>query len=537
MQAGASILLLLCLHSAIAQSPSTPQTAYDLHIEKKRQYVADVNAYKSERQSQINTHAKARFCANEELSEAEKQVDAALRAKVKAYLSEHGKMASFAPARPFYEKKTEIAQTELYRVLTNMPKGALLHAHLMAVGRVDWVVGKALASPNCYVRWDTNSNDHGQLVLRDPSAPPSQTDKWFPISTLAAQFAATNGSFSNALRSALLLDGDNAGPEKRPWDEFGKLWNRTGEFIRERSIFTNYLLDAFQTLWNDGVYYIELRDGGGKLTSLGKVDDSGNDYIKHFDQAVKAMNEKHKPFDCRLIMAGWRGDKPEDIARKMKGALELRIDHPKLIVGFDLIGEESGDTNLTTHIKVADVHQRIIADPTRHELITKLQGVGQDLPYFLHDGESAWADNENLVDAVTLAIPRIGHGFNLFRFPSLYQEIKSKNIALEICPISNQLLGLAPDLRLHPAAGYLNAGIQCTLSSDDPLWFGNDGLSYDFWEALIAWDLDLAALKKLARNSITYSGLDSEAKKALMKFWSDQWDSFIQKEAAKLSAQ
>ena len=51
---------------------------------------------------------------------------------------------------------------------------------------------------------------------------------------------------------------------------------------------------------------------------------------------------------------------------------------------------------------------------------------------------------------------------------------------------SNQLLRFIHDIRIHPASEYLNRGIQCVISSDDPHIFGYEGLSYDFWEAFMA---------------------------------------------------
>jgi adenosine deaminase CECR1 len=55
----------------------------------------------------------------------------------------------------------------------------------------------------------------------------------------------------------------------------------------------------------------------------------------------------------------------------------------------------------------------------------------------------------------------------------------------------------------------------------------NDGLSYDFWEAFIAWDLDLKALKKLALNSIRYSGMTKQEKEKAYKIWQNRWNKFI----------
>jgi adenosine deaminase CECR1 len=82
-------------------------------------------------------------------------------------------------------------------------------------------------------------------------------------------------------------------------------------------------------------------------------------------------------------------------------------------------------------------------------------------------------------------------------------------------------------LRMHPASGYLRRGVPCVLSNDDPGIFGNDGLSYDFWVATLAWELDLRALKQLAVNSLRYSGMTDGEKRAAFGLWQQQWDVWL----------
>jgi adenosine deaminase CECR1 len=96
-----------------------------------------------------------------------------------------------------------------------------------------------------------------------------------------------------------------------------------------------------------------------------------------------------------------------------------------------------------------------------------------------------------------------------------------------VCPISNQILSYVADLRLHPAERYIRHGVVCTLSSDDPGIFGNDGLSYDFWEAAMSWELGLAELKRLARNSIEYSAMTRPERKRALRAWEAKWKTFI----------
>jgi adenosine deaminase len=42
-----------------------------------------------------------------------------------------------------------------------------------------------------------------------------------------------------------------------------------------------------------------------------------------------------------------------------------------------------------------------------------------------------------------------------------------------MCPISNLKLGVAPSAQAHPIRQLLDAGITCTVSTDDPISFGN----------------------------------------------------------------
>ena len=77
--------------------------------------------------------------------------------------------------------------------------------------------------------------------------------------------------------------------------------------------------------------------------------------------------------------------------------------------------------------------------------------------------------------------------------------IKEKDIAVELSPISNQVFGSAPDLRHHPANVYINHGIPFILGCE------NQGIlkytfTHQFYNAILAWDLDLGALKKIIKN-------------------------------------
>ena len=76
--------------------------------------------------------------------------------------------------------------------------------------------------------------------------------------------------------------------------------------------------------------------------------------------------------------------------------------------------------------------------------------------FYLHAGESQFSENENVVEALLLKSKWIGHGFNIALHPYLVDLAIEQDVCLEICPISNYLLGYTLDLRNHPAWFLIN---------------------------------------------------------------------------------
>jgi hypothetical protein len=188
-------------------------------------------------------------------------------------------------------------------------------------------------------------------------------------------------------------------------------------------------------------------------------------------------------------------------------------DGEDFIVGFDFVSEE--DVNFKTDYYAEIICERNIS-----------------LDFYFHDGESNWADDDNVMSAFALGTRRIGHGLNLYRFPELLERIKDKNICLEVCPISNQLLRYTQDLRVHPIGEYMKRGVPVTICSDDPQIFGNKGLTYDFWEVYFGQQADMYMIKQAIVNSYQYSALPADKKTDFINKWRGEWAEAMEKLAS-----
>jgi adenosine deaminase len=89
-----------------------------------------------------------------------------------------------------------------------------------------------------------------------------------------------------------------------------------------------------------------------------------------------------------------------------------------------------------------------------------------------HAGEFMGADFvRRILDE--LQPDRIEHGVRAAEDPALLAELRRRGIGLDVCPISNHKLMPGIRLETHPIRELLDAGVTVTVSTDDPISFGN----------------------------------------------------------------
>jgi adenosine deaminase len=103
-----------------------------------------------------------------------------------------------------------------------------------------------------------------------------------------------------------------------------------------------------------------------------------------------------------------------------------------------------------------------------------------------------------------LGAERVDHGIRSVEDPALLRRLAADGTPLTVCPLSNVRLRCVDTMARHPLPALLDAGVNVTVNSDDPAYFG--GYIADNYLALAAGlDLDLPDLAALAANSVAAS--------------------------------
>ncbi|WP_409415082.1 adenosine deaminase [Comamonas sp.] len=103
-----------------------------------------------------------------------------------------------------------------------------------------------------------------------------------------------------------------------------------------------------------------------------------------------------------------------------------------------------------------------------------------------------------------LQVERIDHGVQSEKDPALMQRLAQTRMPLTVCPLSNQKLCVFPDLRDHNLPRLLEAGLNVTVNSDDPAYFGGY-VNDNYLQVFAATGMGAAQAYQLARNSLEAS--------------------------------
>uniref|UniRef100_A0A2K6PPB3 Adenosine deaminase 2 n=1 Tax=Rhinopithecus roxellana TaxID=61622 RepID=A0A2K6PPB3_RHIRO len=460
------------------------------------------------------------------LNTKEEQANERLMTLKIAEMKEAMKTLIFPPSMHFFQAKHLIERSQVFKILRMMPKGAALHLHDTGIVTMDWLVRNVTYRPHCHICF--TSKGIMQFRFAHPTPHTSEKcSKWILLEDYRKRVQNVTEFDNSLLRNFTLVTQH---PEviytnqNVVWSKFQTIFFTISGLIRYAPVFRDYVFRSMQEFYEDNVLYMEIR---ARLLPVYELSGEHHDEewsVKTYQEVAQKFVETHPEFiGIKIIYSDDRSKDVAVIAESIRTAMGLRTKFPTVVAGFDLVGHE--DTGHSLHD-----YKEALMIPARD---------GVKLPYFFHAGETDWQGtsiDKNILDALMLNTTRIGHGFALSKHPAARAYSWKKDIPIEVCPISNQVLKLVSDLRNHPVAALMAIGHPMVISSDDPAMFGAKGLSYDFYEAFMGiggMKADLRTLKQLAMNSIRYSSLLETEKNTFMEIWKKRWDKFIADVATK----
>jgi len=473
----------------------------------------------------------------------------------------------------FMLARERIEGSKLFNIIRRMPKGALLHSHLSAMVDVRWLIemvleeidGMHILANKPLSTLEARKTENFTFLYRSSSknlgSESIWTDKYTPGSYIPLRDAAD--SFPDGAREGFVnffvdlasISLDEAvkahvGP-CAVWQRFSACFKPLDSLMSYEPIRRRHLQQLFTDLMDDGVRYVDIRS-----TFMFKWQPTGSEeYLPPFEgyrESIRVLQEEIINFQkteegagfwgARMIWTVLRSLDNRAIIEGMKDCIDIKVDYPDMIAGFDFVGHEDAG--------------RTLSDLTPLVFWFRKQCAAEqvNIPFFFHAGETLGTGDEtdhNLFDAIALGTRRLGHAYSLYKHPLLMNMVKDKRVLVECCPISNEMLRYTTSMQNHPLPALLAQGVQVALCNDDPAILGRYkvGMSHDYYQAIQALDnLGLEGLGAMAENSVrwaafedlspkdwlddvnggAYSKVGKRLRAKRMREWKNSWEKFCQ---------
>jgi aminodeoxyfutalosine deaminase len=251
----------------------------------------------------------------------------------------------------------------------------------------------------------------------------------------------------------------------RDFEHFIEVWILTTNALRRAEDFEQVVVDYAQEAAQHGAVYVEAIFSPAERIRHGV---GWDEIFSGYCDGAQAARELHG-VEVRLTPDIYRGatlERAEDVVRH-SGAYRDRG-----VVGVGLGGLEAQYP--------PEPYAPVFA-------LARELGLGA-VP---HAGEHAGpASIRGALDA--LGADRIRHGIRAIDDPALVAELAEREVVLDVCPISNVRTGAVRSLEEHPLPRLVEAGVRCSVSTDDPAMFDTD-LSREY-ETAVFLGVDPAAL-------------------------------------------
>ncbi len=233
----------------------------------------------------------------------------------------------------------------------------------------------------------------------------------------------------------------------RDFDHFIEAWFATTTVLRTERDYRELVLDYARRAQAQGAVYLEGIFSPTDKLPLGV--DMDTVFTGFCDGAQQAREELG--LEVRLTPDITRGVEVEVAERTAEWAVKYR---DRGVVALGLGGAEA--------LYPPEPYARAFE-------IARDGGLGS-VP---HAGETAGpASVRGALEA--LGADRIRHGVLAVQDSDLLAELAERQIVCDVCVLSNICLSVVPSVPEHPLPQMLEAGVLCTVNTDDPTFFGCD---------------------------------------------------------------
>lgn len=444
-----------------------------------------------------------------------------------------------------------IAQTDLFKVAQQMPKGGHLHIHFNACLKPSVLLDIAKEMDRMFITSDMplvpdddfesfkrcelqfsiltpDKEKPGNLFSRDYT--PRQTMRYRDFLDQFYNYFSGQ-KVDDWLYGKLVFDEDEAHGMLQTacgaWEKFnGRTRMMKGLFNYENA-YRQYTRMCLQDFVKDKIQYAEIRPNFMKSNQLYRddgaelIDNRGimQIIIEEVEGFQKQMKKEGTYFGgLKVIYCTPRAMDRETVGAALDECLRFKLEWPDWIAGFDLVGEEGQGKPLKEFV------------PELLKFQDDVRKAGTEVPFLFHCGETLDYGSEtdgNLVDALLLNSKRIGHGFALPKHPLVMEKMRERGVCVELCPISNEVLGLTPRVSGHGMYVLLGNGVHCTVSADNGTIFRST-LSHDFYQVLVGkQDMGIYGWKQLVLWSLEHACLTEEERGEVVREWEELWREFL----------
>ena len=281
-----------------------------------------------------------------------------------------------------------------------------------------------------------------------------------------------------------------AAPDRFQWVDFLdflRTYDLAASVIRTPEDYRDITYAYLTSCAAEGAIYVELIASPDHAANVGLSD------ADHYAGIAAGIDDARRDtgIEARILIAAIRNFGVEAAVAIARRHADER--HP-YVVGFNLAGDEAG----FPPGQFREAYE-----------IAAASGLGCTV----HAGEHAGA--ESVREALTLPVTRLSHGVRAVEDPALVQEIVERGIVLEACPTSNVATHVFDSYEDHPLRKLHEAGVNLTLGSDDPPYFGCT-IGGEYAVARERFGFEEGELQLITRTAVRASFADDAAKATLL---------------------